>query len=168
MIFCFSVVLSSIILTWRPFATLLPPSLLFTSTCRNQALSKAVQLRGGVSAELASKISLGSIAIYAAEMWFTEYANKKYSADKSTPDANLTWWMRWFQLSLVQQASIMGWALSSGGDLTALCKANACNFGLAGARMLSTMANMDSMQVKLNAVVMLIMIAVNLSGAGVI
>ena len=34
--------------------------------------------------------------------------------------------------------------------------------------MLSTMANMDSMQVKLNSVVMLIMIAVNLSGAGVI
>jgi hypothetical protein len=140
-------------------------------------------------------------------MWFSDYANKKYSADKSALSPNGTWWVRWFQLSLVQQVSIFAFCLAGGGDLTALCKvsflpaqpcpvrppvtphppwltthillthpdhfllslsqANALNYGLAGARMVLSQGNMDSTQFKINLVVMVLMIAANLSGAGV-
>jgi hypothetical protein len=96
------------------------PHLLFSPS--SQALTKALNTRGGISAELATKISLGSLSVYAAEMWFSDYANKKYSADKSALSPNGTWWVRWFQLSLVQQVSIFAFCLAGGGDLTALCK----------------------------------------------
>lgn len=124
------------------------------------------------SAELATKLSCGSIVMYAAEMWFTEYANNKYAADKDSAlllslSPLTSWWIRWFQMSLVQQVSIYGFMIASGADLTAICKASALNYALAGSRMIGSSNNMDPLQFKLNLAVMAVMMGLNLSGAGV-